>query len=54
MTPPTYVFWHVLSLEMASSSGWRRLLLPALFFAVQEVGHNVRLLALTLTPNPSP
>ena len=48
VTPPTYVFWHVLSLEMASSSGWRRLLLPALFFAVQEVGHNVRLLALML------
>ena len=48
VTPPTYVFWHVLSLEMASSSGWRRLLLPALFFAVQEVGHNVRLLGLML------
>ena len=48
VTPPTYVFWHALSLEVASSSGWRRLLLPALFFAVQEVGHNFRLLALML------
>ena len=35
MTPPTYVFWHALAVEMGGSLGWRRLLLPALCFAVQ-------------------
>jgi hypothetical protein len=35
VTPPTYVFWHALAVEMGGSLGWRRLLLPALFFAVQ-------------------
>ena len=46
MTPPTYLFWHVLAIG-PGNRGWRRLL-PALFFAVQEVGHTVRLLALML------
>jgi hypothetical protein len=48
VTPPTYLFWHALSVEMGASCAWRRLLLPCLLFAVQECGQYLRLIILLL------
>ena len=38
VTPPTFLFWHALSVELSGSCAWRRLLLPVLLFAAQERG----------------
>ncbi len=42
VTPPTYLFWYSLSLEMAGARGWRRLLLPVLLFALNECSQTIR------------
>ena len=46
VTPPTYLFWYALSLEMAGARGWRRLLLPVLLFALNECCQTIRLFVL--------
>ena len=48
ITCPTYLFWRALSLELAASPSWRRLLLPTLFFALNECGQAIRLLTVRL------
>lgn len=46
VTPPTAVVWYAMSVEMRTHSGWQRLLLPTLLFALNECGQTIRLFTL--------
>lgn len=48
VTPPAYLFWYALSVEMARSCGWRRLLFPCLLLALNEFLQTLRLFILLI------
>lgn len=46
VTPPTFLIWYAISIEMRAHCGWQRLLLPTLLFALNECGQTIRLFTL--------